>query len=140
MERGGRFEAGKEAVTRLTSSTLGVVLVGIWWSGGLIPLCLGSSATCSESVEYLGIVGGRGCWDQAIVDTLRLLYGGSVLVVVGCCRGPCSKWFVMPTVFRKRVFYCVAGYSERVARTLQRHGFDLVTSSWEEVERFLGVA
>ena len=44
MERRDRFEAGREAIREVVEFMVerGVpVFVGIWWSEGLIPLCMG---------------------------------------------------------------------------------------------------
>ncbi len=142
MERGGRFEAGRRGLRdaiALSVNELGVpVVVGIWWSGGFVPFCIGRQE-CIDAPEEYAVIGGRGCWDIAAREAVKLALGASALLVIGCCRGPCERIHYMPRVYTRRVFYCVAGFSEKAARALREAGFHVVTESLEEALRGLEV-
>ncbi len=139
MERGDRFAAGKEAARRVVSLAVSnglPVLLGIWWSDELVPLCMGREE-CIEAVEEYAVIGGRGCWDYALLEAVRLAIPPVYAVLIGCCRGACSRFWTLPSVYRVVVALCVAGYSERSARRMMERGVTLVTSELGELLRVL---
>lgn len=140
MERGDRFEGGKEAARRVIGFAVSIgvpVLLGIWWSEGLLPLCIGGRE-CIDAVDEYAVVGGRGCWDYALLDGVRLAIPPVDVVIIGCCRGACSRFWSVPRgVYRRVAFLCLAGFSERIARRLGERGVGLVSERIEDVLRFL---
>ena len=137
MERGGRFEKGKLALRRVTSMLANAgysMFVGLWWGGGLIPFCIGLSE-CVDAVEEYAIAGGRGCWDHALREALKLALGSSIAVLIGCCRSACDKLYRSLRGGMRSAFLCVAGFSEKTVRVLREYGFELVT---EDVDTLLG--
>ena len=139
MERRERFEGGKEAARRVIgfSASVGLpVLLGIWWSEGLLPLCMGWRE-CIEAVDEYAVVGGRGCWDYALLDAARVVIAPADAVVIGCCRGACSRSWSVPRLYRRVAFLCLGGFSERSARRIRERGVGLVTDRLDEVLRFL---